>query len=79
MSLRARIILLFATALILTLAVVQLQDVLALDSDARMNDPESYSRPRAEWPNWRWRLRPGQADGRAADRLRFLASLYGRV
>jgi 4-alpha-glucanotransferase len=61
------------------LAVVQLQDVLALDSDARMNDPESYSRPRAEWPNWRWRLRPGQADGRAADRLRFLASLYGRV
>ena len=61
------------------LAVIQLQDVLALGSDARMNDPESYSRPRAEWPNWRWRLLPGAADDRSADRLRFLAALYGRV
>lgn len=62
------------------LAVIQLQDVLALDSDARMNDPESYGRlPRAEWPNWRWRLLPGAADGRTADRFRFLAALYGRA
>jgi 4-alpha-glucanotransferase len=61
------------------LAVIQLQDVLALGAEARMNDPESYARPRAEWPNWRWRLLPGAADARAADRLRFLAALYGRV
>lgn len=61
------------------LAVIQMQDVLALGSEARMNDPESYARPRAEWPNWRWRLLPGAADERSADRLRFLAALYGRV
>ncbi|HYD43123.1 MAG TPA: 4-alpha-glucanotransferase [Anaeromyxobacter sp.] len=62
------------------LAVIQLQDVLALDSDARMNDPESYGRlPRAEWPNWRWRVRPGAADARTAERFRFLAALYGRA
>lgn len=61
------------------LAVVQLQDVLMLGSEARMNDPESYRRPRAEWPNWRWRLLPGAADERSADRFRFLAALYGRV
>jgi 4-alpha-glucanotransferase len=61
------------------LAIVQMQDVLALDSDARMNDPESYARPRAEWPNWRWRLLPGAADDWSADRFRFLAALYGRV
>jgi 4-alpha-glucanotransferase len=60
------------------LAVIQLQDVLALDSEARMNDPESYARPRAEWPNWRWRLLPGATDDRTADRFRFLAGLYGR-
>jgi len=61
------------------LAVVQMQDVLSLGSDARTNDPESYSRSNAELRNWRWRLRPDQVTPFAADRLRHLAGLYGRI
>ncbi len=60
------------------LAVVQMQDVLSLGSEARMNDPESYARPWAERTNWRWRLRPGAADTFSAERFRLLSSLYGR-
>jgi 4-alpha-glucanotransferase len=60
-------------------AILQMQDVLALDGGARMNDPASYVRPRSEWPNWRWRLLPGQASDEAAERLRSLSALYGRV
>lgn len=56
-----------------------MQDVLALGTEARMNDPASYLRPRAERRNWQWRLLPGAADARSAGRLRFLASLYGRA
>jgi 4-alpha-glucanotransferase len=61
------------------LAILQMQDVLALGSEARMNDPASYARPRSEWRNWRWRLLPGQASLFAAERLHFLSSLYGRI
>ncbi len=61
------------------LAVLQMQDLLSLDGWARMNDPESYRRPVAEWRNWRWRLKPGEASEAVAERLRFLGGLYGRV
>ena len=47
--------------------------------EARMNDPESYVRPRGERRNWSWRLPPGGADPATAERLRFLSSLYGRA
>lgn len=60
-------------------AIIQMQDVLALGSEARMNDPTSYARPATTWTNWRWRLRPGQASLELAERLHFLAALYGRV
>lgn len=61
------------------LAVIQMQDLLSLGAEARMNDPESYVRPRGERRNWSWRLPPGGADAATAERLRFLSSLYGRA
>jgi 4-alpha-glucanotransferase len=59
--------------------VVQAQDVLALGTQARMNDPASYARPPATWRNWRWRLRPGELTALHAERFRGLAALYGRI
>jgi len=60
-------------------AIVQMQDLLSLGTEARMNDPESYALPRAQRSNWRWRLPPGAADAGTAERLRFLSGLYGRT
>ena len=61
------------------LAIIQMQDLLSLDSWARMNDPESYVRPPSQWRNWRWRLIPQQANADVAARFRFLGELYGRT
>ena len=46
------------------LAIVSVQDVLGLGSDARMN------RPGYATGNWSWRLRPGELTGELAARLR---------
>ncbi|EQD39935.1 Glycoside hydrolase, family 77, partial [mine drainage metagenome] len=44
------------------LAVIPLQDLLGLGSEARLNTPGTHS-----WRNWRWRLRAGALTaGRAA-------------
>lgn len=61
------------------LAILQMQDVLSLGGEARMNDPAAYARPPETWHNWRWRMAPGAATEALAERLRFLADLYGRV
>lgn len=50
-----------------------------LGPEARMNDPASCVRPRAERRHWQWRLLPGAAEARSAARPRFLSSLYGRA
>ncbi len=55
------------------LAVVPLQDVLGLGSEARMN------RPGGTEGNWSWRLRPGQLTGGHAERLRALAERAART
>jgi 4-alpha-glucanotransferase len=54
-------------------AVVPLQDVLKLGSEARMNTPGRLG------GNWSWRYTSGQLDRFAAERLRQLAELYGRL
>jgi 4-alpha-glucanotransferase len=54
-------------------AVVPLQDVLGLGSEARMNRPATPS------GNWRWRSRRADLTPAAASRLGELASLYGRA
>jgi 4-alpha-glucanotransferase len=55
-------------------AVVPMQDVLCLGSEARMN------RPGTSGPaNWSWRAPADAFDTRRAARLRGLAATYGRV
>jgi 4-alpha-glucanotransferase len=54
-------------------AIVPVQDILGLGSDARMN------RPGAGLDNWSWRLRSGSLTRTHAQRLRRLAEITGRV
>jgi len=53
-------------------AVVPLQDLLGLGSQARMNLPAS------EQGNWQWRFKAGALTKRISDRLLALTELYGR-
>jgi 4-alpha-glucanotransferase len=53
-------------------AVIPLQDVLGLGSEARMNRPATLG------GNWRWRFREEQLRPAHAARLRRLVELYGR-
>jgi 4-alpha-glucanotransferase len=55
------------------LCMLQVQDVLGLGSEARMNLPGAAS------GQWRWRLRPGQLTRAHARRLRALTEEAGRV
>jgi 4-alpha-glucanotransferase len=55
------------------LAVAQLQDVLGLSSDARMNIPASAE------GNWGWRYAEGALTDSLAARLRAMTAIYGRL
>jgi len=55
------------------LAVIPLQDVLGLGSEARMNTPGSID------GNWRWRFREGEPTAAHAARLRDLTAKTGRL
>ena len=55
-----------------TLAIIPVQDVLGLDSDARMNVP---STPQG---NWTWRLRRGELSAELAARMARLVELTDR-
>jgi 4-alpha-glucanotransferase len=54
-------------------AIVPMQDVLGLGSEARMNTPA------APGGNWRWRARADAFRGDTAERLRRMAALTGRM
>jgi 4-alpha-glucanotransferase len=54
-------------------AIVPLQDVLGLDSTARMNLPGTSS------GNWRWRISADQLKPEIAERLRELTVIYDRT
>ena len=62
-----------ALASVATLAVIPLQDVLALGSEHRMNTP---GRPDG---NWRWRFSWDQVQPTMASQLRHVSDLYGRI
>jgi 4-alpha-glucanotransferase len=53
-------------------AIIPLQDILGLDSSARMNVPGTCG------GNWHWRFRMEQIDERTAGRLAELTSVYNR-
>jgi 4-alpha-glucanotransferase len=55
------------------LSVAQLQDVLGLSSDARMNTPASAE------GNWAWRFNEGALTDELAARLREMTAVYGRI
>jgi 4-alpha-glucanotransferase len=59
-------------ASIAEIAIVPLQDVLGLGTEARMNLPGRVS------GNWKWRYRPGALTKDLGARLRSLATLYDR-
>ncbi len=54
-------------------AIMPLQDVLGLGTEARMNMPGSPD------GNWQWRYTPEMLDERAQERLKDLSKLYGRI
>lgn len=54
-------------------AILQVQDVLGLGNEARMN------RPGQSEGNWQFRLLPDQLDDRSLDALRNLTRIYGRL
>ncbi len=62
-----------AQASVSDLAIAPMQDILGLDSTARMNRPSTAT------GNWRWRLEPSLLDPGIAQRLRTLSETYGRV
>ncbi len=55
------------------LAMIPLQDVLGLGSEARMNLPASIGQ------NWQWQLEPGQLTREHARRLREATARWGRL
>ncbi|MDH3638915.1 MAG: 4-alpha-glucanotransferase [Gammaproteobacteria bacterium] len=62
-----------AMASVSRLAMIPMQDVMALDDRARMNTPGTDS------GNWSWRFAWTEVPAEAADRLHHLASVYGRL
>ena len=62
-----------AFASVSDLCVVQMQDYLNLGAEARMNFPGVAS------GNWTWRMTRGSATETLAQRIRSLATLYGRL
>ena len=54
-------------------AITQMQDLLGLGNEARINVPSTVGL------NWRWRITPGDLNGRIAERLRGLTETYNRT
>lgn len=55
------------------MAIVTMQDILGLGSEARMNTPSTLG------DNWKWRMLPGQTDKKLAKKLRREMKAYGRM
>jgi 4-alpha-glucanotransferase len=55
------------------ISIAQLQDVLGLSSDARMNTPASAE------GNWAWRFKEGALTDELRGRLREMTAIYGRI
>lgn len=55
------------------MAIIPIQDVLGLKSNAKMNRPGTSS------GNWKWRLSPGQLTEAVVQKLRAMTEIYGRA
>lgn len=54
------------------LVIFQVQDILKLGNEARMNFPSTQGN------NWKWRLRRNQLNGQHVQMMQYLASVFGR-
>ena len=55
------------------MAIVPMQDILGLGSEARINTPSTLGN------NWKWRAIPEQIDTKVAKKLYHYMQMYGRV
>ena len=55
------------------LAIIQLQDLMGLETESRMNSPSQ------DMGNWSWRYEPGALTSEIRDRLRAMTQIYGRL
>ena len=55
------------------MAIVPMQDILGLGSEARINTPSTLGE------NWKWRATPEQIDTKIAKKLHHYMQMYGRV
>ena len=55
------------------MAIVPMQDLLGLGSEARINTPSTLGN------NWKWRATPNQISTSLAKKLRYYMQMYGRV
>ena len=62
-----------AYASVASIAIFQVQDVLGLGNEARMNTPSTVG------DNWKWRMTSGELTAAHAKKLKKLAELYGRL
>lgn len=62
-----------ALASVANTAIVPVQDLLGLDSEARLNQPGT------DTGNWRWRLFPGQLSREIVQELAVMTATYGRI
>ncbi len=62
-----------AYASVADLAVIPMQDILGLGSEARINTPSTLG------DNWKWRMKPEAFTHELAQKTRELAGLYGRI
>lgn len=62
-----------AYASVASIAIFQVQDILGLGNEARMNTPSTVG------DNWKWRMTAGQLTAEHAKKLNKLAKLYGRL
>ncbi len=62
-----------AMATVANTVILQMQDLLALGSESRINTPGTVS------GNWQWRMLPGVTDDNLAEKLRSLAHLTDRL
>lgn len=61
-----------AYASVASVVIFQVQDLLGLGNEARMNTPGTLG------DNWRWRMKEKQIGQEHIDRLRWLVDIYGR-
>ena len=62
-----------AAASVADIAIIPMQDYLALGNEARINTPSTLG------DNWKWRMSKGAATDELAEKIYGLTKMYGRL